>query len=683
MLCWESDNMVAPYDNKASDIEGKVLGFINHAENHPKYQHQRDRAQTCADFERGAQWTEEEYNRYKAVGVEPIMINRCLTTIKSLDGLLVENAQDITATPRKGAKKTSARVLTEIIKHAQDVGGFDSVKKNTFRKGNITTAGYIGIDVDKTKSANGQIVFQSYGFFDVMPDPDGQDYDMDKPEIGCKYIIVRKWIDKEALAAIHGEVGEAPSAGSGGMEAYIAAVTQQSRFYTEEEMMYRWPVYTVWWKEYVEGLLVTDKQLRRTRIVKDKALKAKVRKLAKNSQRFTFEPVAATILHKSTVINGKMLEDKPDPMGPKVDSFPIVRYVPIFREDFERGILDDVTSINYEENLRRTQVNRLLILTANAGWIVGDTTNQEAKAELQNFGSIPGFIADKGKFGGFIEKIKPNEIPGDFILAKQSATDIKEVTGLNAAMQGYDEGTKDEPGVVLEMRRKQGISSNSGLFDNFNTTLELLGNKILAILDAEDIYTEDEIRAIIGESDLIDEEMMQKAEQIIEGRIAGTRLMPPQMPQPIPQEVMLGLPMDQMVEAYQQMEAGIKGAQMYAQKYPALKGKYDEAKRELAIRMLLEGLYSSEVTQYGIKIVLSPNTPTARMAMSQRLMAIQNKYGFVPFEILAEYLDIPQEVKARIIQNQQAQMMAMMQQGAARQRSQASQRSREARQPAA
>lgn len=663
-----------------SEIEKKVLGFIAHAENHPKYTDQRERAQICADFERGAHWTQEEYDRYKAVGVEPIMINRCLTTIKALDGLFVENQQDITAVPRKGAKKTSARVLTEIIKHAQDVGGFDSVAKNVFRKGNITTAGYIMLDIDKTKSANGQICFQGGGFFDVMPDPDGQDYDMDKPEIGCKYIIVRKWIDKEALAAVHGEVGEAPPAGSGGMEAYIAAVTQRSRFYTEEEMMYRWPVYTVWWKEYVEGLLVTDKQTGQTRVVKDDL--KKIRKLAKNSQRFEIEPVAATVLHKSIVINGKMLSDEPNPLGPAIDFFPIVRYVPIFREDFERGILDDVTSINYEENLRRTQVNRLLILTANAGWIVGDTTDQAAKAELQNFGSIPGFIADKSKFGGFIEKIKPNEIPGDFILAKQSATDIKEVTGLNAAMQGYDEGTKNEPGVVLEMRRKQGITANSGLFDNFNTTLELLGNKILAILDAEDIYTEDEIRAIIGESDLIDEEMMQKAEQIIAGKIAGTTLKPPVMPQPIPEEVMLSLPMEQMMEAYQVMETGIKGARLYAQKYPVLREKLNEAVREMAIRMFLEDLYSSEVTQYGIKITLSPNTPTARMSMSQRLMAIQDKYGFVPFDIMAEYLDVPQEVKARIIQNQQAQIMAMMQQGQAARQPQQVQRPRGA-QPAA
>jgi hypothetical protein len=656
--------MVAPYD-KEKDIEGKVLGFIAHAENHPKYTDQRERAQICADFERGAHWTEEEYDRYKAVGVVPITINRCLGTIKALDGLFVENQQDIVAIPRKGAKKTSARVLTEIIKHAQDVGGFDAVAKNTFRKGNITTAGFIVIDIDKTKSANGQICFHSGGFFDVIPDPDGQDYDMDKPEIGCKYVIVRKWIDKEALEATFGDVGEAPQAGSGGMEAYIAAVTQQSKFYTEEEMTYRWPVYTVWWKEHVEGLLVADKQTRQTRVVKSDL--AKIRKLAKNSQRFEIEPVAATVLHKSIVINGKMLSDEPNPLGPMIDFFPIVRYVPIFREDFERGILDDVTSINYEENLRRTQVNRLLILTANAGWIVGDGNDKTAMAKIQNYGSTPGIVLSKSDYGGTIEKIKPNEIPGDFILAKQSATDIKEVTGLNAAMQGYDEGTKNEPGVVLEMRRKQGITANSGLFDNFNTTLELLGNKLLAILDAMDVYTEDEIRAIINESDLIDEEMMQKADRIIESQVAGTTLKPPVMPQPIPEQVMLSLPMDQMVEAYQAMETGIKGAQLYAQRYPALKEKFDEAKRELAIRLFLQDLYSSDVTQYGIKITLSPNTPTARMAMSQRLMAIQDKYRFVPFEILAEYLDIPQEVKARIIQNQQAQMMAMMQQGAARQ----------------
>jgi hypothetical protein len=644
-----------------NEIESKVLGFISHAENHPKYMHQRERAQTCADFERGGQWTQEEYDRYRSVGVTPITINRCLGTIKALDGLFVENQQDISAIPRKGGKKTSARVLTEIIKHSQDVGGFDSVSAHTFRKGNIQTAGYIGLDIEKLKSANGQICFQSYGFFDVMPDPDGRDYDMDKPEVGCKYVIVRKWIDKDALTAIYDEIGEAPSAGTGGMESYIAAVEQRSQFYTEEEMTYRFPVYTVWWKEYVEGLLVIDKQTQQTKVVTDKI--QKISRFAKQSKRFETEKVASVILHKATVINGKMLEDKPRPLGEKIDFFPIVRYVPIFREDFERGILDDITSINYEENLRRTQVNRLLILTANAGWIVADGSDKTEMSKLQNYGSIPGFIADRGKFGGSIEKIKPNDIPADFILAKQSATDIKEVTGLNSAMQGYDEGNKGEPGVVLELRRKQGVTANSGLFDNFNTTLELLGNKLLSILDAMDIYTEDEIRAIVDESDLIDEEMLAKSEQIIESKVSGTRLKPPQMPQPIPQEVMMGLPMDQMVDAYQKMETGIKGAQIYAKRFPAIKEKYEAVKREMAIRMLLKDLYSSEVTQYGIKIILSPNTPTARMAMSQRLMAVQDKYGFVPFDLMADYMDIPPDVKAKIIQSQQQQMMAMMQQG--------------------
>lgn len=646
--------MVMP--NIDNPIEARVLGFIKHAENHSKYTNQRERAETCRDFEAGQQWTEEQYNRYKEVGVEPVVINRCLATIKALDGLFVENKQDITCIPRKGSTETSARVLSEIIKHALDTGGFDNVSAAAWRKGNIQTAGYMEVQIDKTKSANGQIVLQEYGFFDVLVDPDCTSYDMDKPELGAKYIIVRKWIDKDELQIIYDGLEQYDPKTQSGMDSYIAAVEERSQFYTEEEKQYRLPVYTIWWKEPTEALLVGDKQTGMTKIVRKDI--EKFRRFAKKSNRFTAEKCVVSVLHKSVVINSKLMKDEEMPLGDMVDFFPIVRYVPIFREDYERGTLDDIVPINQEENLRRTQVNRLLIITANAGWKAGNTNNQAALEELKRDGSTPGFVADESKFGGKLEKITPNPIPSDFIIAKQSSQDLNEITGLNAVNRAYDEGTKNEPGVVLNMRRQQGITANSGLFDNFKTTLELLGNKLLTIIDAMDIYNEQEIRAIVEESHMIDATLMEQAEEIISSKVA--RLQPPQRLPEIPPQVLQSLPPEQMSAAFEQMATGIKGAQIYAEKYPMLRNQLQKAARELAIQMLLADLFNTDVTQYGIKVTTSQNTPTARLALSQQLMAIQDKYGAIPMEVQLEYMNIPESVRMKI--KQQQRMMAAMSQ---------------------
>lgn len=628
-------------------IEKKVLEFIRHAENHEKYQDQRERAELCAEFEQGKQWSEDQYNRYREVGVEPVVINRCLATIKALDGLYQENRQEITCIPRRGGTEVSARVKSGLIKHALDEGGFEDAAARMFTRGNIQTAAYIEIDIDKTKTANGEIVFRSYGFFDVMVDPDCTDYDMDKPGTGAKYIIVRKWIDKEILNALYDEAfgvdykAEAGAVGGpSNIEAYISAVQEKSSFYLDNEKQYRLPVYVVWWKEYIKGVLVGDKKTGKTRILTDSKEMAAARKQAKKSKRFTAEDVAATVLHKSTVINNKMVEDKEHPWGENIDTFPIVRYVPIFREDYERGILDDAVPINREENLRRTQVNRLLIVTANAGWIHGQVTDPQALLDLKQYGSTPGFTADKSKFSGHLEKIKPNEIPGDFILAKQSATDIKEVTGLNAAMQGYDEGTKNEPGVVLHMRREQGVTANSGLFNNLRVTLELLGNRLLAILCEQDVYTEEEVRAILDEAELIDSKLVKDSLEEIYRKI-GTRLQPPQPLPPVPPQLMASMAPDQMRETFETIQIGIKGAQMYAEQYPQLAEQMQIAAKEKAVRKLLEGLKDKDLRKYGIKVTLSPSSPTARFRNFQQTMAIQDKYGFVPPAVLLKHSDLP------------------------------------------
>jgi hypothetical protein len=113
------------------------------------------------------------------------------------------------------------------------------------------------------------------------------------------------------------------------------------------------------------------------------------------------------------------------------------------------------------------------------------------------------------------------------------------------------------------------------------------------------------------------------------------------------------MPIEQMPEAFQSIQDGIKGAQMYAEQYPQLKAKFDEAIKEQAIRMLLADLYSSEVTQFGVKVITSPQSQTARLGNFAMMMSIQDKYGVIPPHILIEYSDLPN--KDEIIASLQAQ----------------------------
>ena len=655
--------MITEVEELTNDtIQQKCLDFISHAEDHEKYSDQMERATICAEFEEGKQWTEDEYNRWKEVGIEPIVVNRCLSTVKTLSGLYLGNQQDITVIPRKGGSEAGARVLSEIAKHCQDEGGYETNAFDAFNSGNIQTESFILLDIDKTKSANGKVVFQSCGFFDCMIDPDCESYDIDDKDNGAKYVIVKKYIDRDVLRALYDEYRDASEVAGDGHDKYVAAVEQRSTFSIDNAKEYRDCVYIIYWKETIPALLFGDKKTGKTRIITSDFPEFR-KKASKAKSRFYTENVTANRLHRSILINDRLMEDKPEPLGPEIDFFPGARYVPIYRKNHNRGILDDVTGINREENLRRTQVARLLNLTTNSGWNVGNKDNKKALDELMQYGSVPGLVVADKDFGGKVEKIQPNQLSnGHLVLAQQSSDDVKEITGLNSAIQGYDKGTNNDPGIVLSLKKEQGLVSNEGLFKNFRWTLEILGNKLLKILDSMNIYTDDEIRAIVSESHLIDKKMMQKAHDKIFGDI-GVTLKPPQPLPPMPPELLQNVPLEQMPEMLQQIQAGIDGSMVYMEQYPMLKQTFDVAVKELAIRMLLDELSNGELSQYGIKVITSPSSPTARLASFTMMMAIQDKYGVIPPDILLEYSDIPN--KEEIIQRIQTGMAAQAQQAQA------------------
>ena len=641
--------------------EAKCLDFIAHAEQHPKYTHQRSRAALCEEFEQGKQWTEAQEARLKEVGVEPITINRCLTTIKALTGMYLDNLQDITVIPRKGGSESAAQVITEIMKHAQDQGGYETAAFQTFQQANISTAGYIYLDIDKSKTENGQIEFCSNNFFDVIVDPDCECYDLDNKEEGAKYVIRKIYMDREILKTLFDkDYDQSFVTDRSTMDQYIAEATIRSQFYTEEEKQYRSCLYECFWKEYKKAIILRDLETGETKLVTEKVEKR--RRAASKSRRLEVEPTFQVVLHRTYLVNGREMEDQENPYGPEFTEYPLVRYVPIYRPDYERGILDDLTSINFEENIRRTQVVRLLNQTANAGWKVAKATDAKAKNELKQFGSVGGYIADESKFGGKLEKIEPTKLSeGHFLLAQQSSEDIKEVSGLNAALQGYDNGSKNEAGVVLNLRKEQGESANSSIFKNFRASLEILGNKMLRLINAMDIYTDTEIRAIVQESHLLDATMLKKAHEYFTANISGgTTLEEPQAPPQLSPEMWGMVSEERMPDVYDQIRAGVQGAEIYAQQYPMNKKYFDGAIRELAIEMLLEDLFSSEVTQYGIKVVASPKTETARLRAFEMMMAIQDKYGVIPVDILLEYSDLPNKdaIIARIQAQEQAQAQA-------------------------
>ena len=661
-------------------ISDKCLKFIRDSKEHTIISDQKERAKTCQDFFRGGlhQWTEEEYELYTSKGVTPITINRCKPVLKGLLGMYLQSRQEINVRPRRGGTATVAQVHKETLKHTQDVSYAEFVYCQVFMRGGIDTESYLKLRIDRGMNVNGQPVIEPRSIWNISVDRNAIEYDLNA---SAKYVIEREWLDQDEIKALWPDKESQINVAVGSMDDLGNAPAKRLATYassengaggydedendqvpdTEQMRKYRFLLHRVHWKEVIPALIVSDLQEQTMAIVTDENTIKKLNRKGKKSKRFVITNYAQKKLHESVFLGDTMLEDNPEPLGPGVTDYPIVRYSPIWDEGYPIGALDDITSLNKEENISRTQMSRILNQTANSGFFVGSDSNKEYVNILKNFGAVPGIVIPKDKFDNYIEKIKPNELPvGHFTMGQQFEKDIKRVSGVDDASQGYETGKADS-GKAINLKLQSNRSANEIMFDNLYRSLEIFGNMLLKVQLANKFYTDREIKMIVSESSMIDGKLMALARHRLTTRIGADLPQPMPLP-PMDPNAMANIKDEDKVGAMQQIEMGVRGAEQYAKVYPQLAETWDQIIKADAIAMLLRELRADK-GMYGTKVTVSPSSPTERMSQFIQMDALMSKYGqLIPPEIFIELMDIPQkdEIIAKIKQAQQNQQQPQM-----------------------
>ena len=659
---------------KEAEIKGKCLGFIRDTKDSTKREKQCERMTQYQDFFRGNHWTEEMYNTYKSAGVEPITINRCRPVVKAFLGMYLTNKQSVKVKPRRSGTQKAAEVYTEMLKHVEDSSAADYVYAKTIQRGSIDTEAYLVIVIDKKANINGQPKVKMYPLRDVDTDINAEEYDLNE---SSKFVILKDWIDRDELDIQYpeykdmiGNMIDAPD-----MDTHIEQLSEymadDDYDYENEEdddkmllNKYRYLVRTVYWKEPLEAVIVADRQTSTIKIITEEKQVKKLRKAAKKSRRFNIQKTVSHQLHKCTFLGHEMLEIETNPYGEDLTDFPVFRFCPYWDLGWASGVLDDAVSLNSEENIHRTQTIRLLNQTANSGWITGGGTPANIN-KLKNFGSVEGVVIDKTDYGNFLEKIKSNKLDsGFFTMGIQFEQDIKRVTGVDDATQGYDTG-RTESGRAIKLKQMQNQVSAEPVFNNFYYTLQLMGEYLLRLLRKNEYYTDNEIKFIVSESSLLDAQFLQKAQGILVAQL-GADLPMPQQPMPIDPMAMTMIRDEDKLQVIEDMQYGMEAAAQYGKSYPMLKQRWDEVIKRQAVEMLLQEIKTDKFGEYGVKVTVSPSAPTERLARFIEMDALQSKYGqIIPPDLFIDATDLPnkEEIKARL--QQQQQMMQMAQAGAA------------------
>ena len=477
----------------------------------------RRRARKAYKFYLGDQWDGETKTQLDLEKRPYLTLNKIKPIIRNLSGWQRQNRQDLKVLPRRGGVAIMAEAYTDIIKYFYDTSMADWHNSFAFFDGAIGGKGWISIDIDYTKDPfNGDLMMARENPLMIREDPFSTRYDLSD----AKFCFRSFWMDKEQVESSFPDAdldqlgestddsestpedGESVDEDAYDEQAGFNDDAKETRFLIKECYHRKWKKKT--FLVDTTTLEVTDA----TGIPKDK-----IEKIASMKNLKKVERVAPT-LYLTTYAGEVELQDVEDPFDGITD-FPLIRFCAewlYWDKPHVKGEVDDLIDPQIEHNKRRSQALHLLNTSANSGWILDDdAVDPDMLEKLERMGSSAGITVIKKK-GSTVERITPSPLSdGHIALEKLAEEDLKKISGVNADLLGL-QANKNDSGVAIDLRRKQGLITTEPIFDNFEYTQRILGNTIMSFIRHTDVLSTEELLAILD-----GEKFEDKAVEILQG----------------------------------------------------------------------------------------------------------------------------------------------------------------------
>ena len=590
------------------------------------------RMSKCERFKIGKQWDNDVRARNKAKRKFSLTINRILPTVLQVNGTEVQNPRDIRVHHTKGGTKTVAKLLTALAKHTMDTSYARRQGSMMFDDGNTTGRGWIGADFDYSKDPlNADIVVKKYDPFSILPDPNRRHYDLN---VDAKFVIIDEWIDKEKIEAQNpGKKDKLANANyaaytdrgylstivnfifhrggpSGTQDDYRDHSNDEDEGLTSSRAKYDYRRSTYWWKQWKKGLYIQrlDNPLQYWAKTKPADMKAARRIAEENPDQVRIidkdrdgNPLSVAVLNKTVMVGDEELSHTEDPFN-GINLFPIVEYNPYFQNGYEFGLVENLIGPQEQLNWSWSLELNLLKQLANAWWKIRKSVGR-FKEWLEDHGSEDGIVIEESQGGGKVEKGEMNPFPvGMDIVTEKGSRHISEISNVRLESPQTD---KDRVAAAIRLKQASAFTGSASLFGNYDYTIELLGALVVALIRKTETFSEDEIRAIVDDEDLIDAELLAQARQMIVQQFGNAGYEIPE--QPTPPDMNL---LQQFAPEVQQ--AAMNEHQQIMEVYQRLMAQIDEVARPIAEQLLFAEMKNLQKGRYGIKISLAPMAETMK-----------------------------------------------------------------------
>lgn len=620
---------------KKDELKAKMLKFRSEAEDGNKSAFKR--MTENERFKKGQQWDEDDRSFNESHRKFCLTINEVLPIVLDVAGTQEENPLDIKVRNVKGGTQVIAQILTALAKNIMDKSMGKEEGSRCFESGVSIARGFLYIDkVYNHDPLNGDLSIKETDPFMVLPDPTCKTYDYNSEQDGAKYIWLDEWEDKEKLKAQYpGEeldnanfdpvsqsrwgrfVGIMSHIFGGGPSPYLrddyrhhddSNTPEDDSNITKATNNYR--VSNCFWKEWKKGVYVQrfDDPLNYLALTDQKDI-AEAKRIEETNPNIRVidkdndeRPLTVPILNKTRMVGDIILEHIED-VYDGMNLYTIVRFAPYFDHGYEYPPVENLIGPQKLINYAFSTFVNILKKLANTGWKVGKTS--EANKEfLENHGSEDGIVIDLSKFGGMVDKLEPTEVPvGLDIITERSKQNMRDISQIQLQVPKTNRPESGEAKKVDEIR---GARTKGIIFRNWNQTYILAAKVIVELIRNNDIFSDDEIMAIIDEEDLLDDKILDQAKGIILNQIeqmGGTIPKQPKPPNPIRVRNASVEMQAQMLDSFQEEMAIF---QQFIE-------QVEQAAIPIAKDIILKLLRKVQQGRYGIKVDTSPMAPTMRV----------------------------------------------------------------------
>lgn len=591
-------------------------------------------------FKIGLQWDHDDKSFNEAHGKFALTINEVLPIVLDIAGTEEENPLDYKVLNVKGGTRVVAEILTSLAKNVMDKSMGREHASRSFEAGVTTARGFLQLDMEfNNDPLNGDMVIKEPDPFLVLPDPTCKKYDYNDEKGGAKYIWIDEWVDKGQVEAKYpGRKQEIKNAtfdvlpkgrwagilgrmfGGGGAHLHLRDDYRHHDEHTFKEEIeaniskqtnnYR--VSVCWWKEWRKGVYVQkiDDPLNYLALTEPKVIAEAKRRAEANDNIKVIEKdrdgnqLTVPILIKTIMIGDVLLEQIEDPFD-GMNLYPIVRFAPYFDHGYEYPPIQNLIGPQKLINYAFSSLVNILKNLANSGWKIQKGTQRQVEW-LEEHGGEDGIVINEANYGR-TEKITTTTYPTGFDIiterGKQNMREISQVQ-LTVPKAGRPESGKAKQIDEIRLQRTKGI-----IFRNWNQTNILLARTLIELIRNTNIFSDDEIMAIVDEDNLLDDKILDQAKGIVINQLrqqGATIPEPPQQPNPIRARNAPPLIQAEMLDKFQAEVA----------QFEKFVEQVEQAAIPIAKQIILKLLRQMQQGRYGTKVDTSPMAPTLRMVRS-------------------------------------------------------------------